>query len=31
MPECKDGFLKIPDRPGHGMTLARGAIEKYAK
>jgi L-alanine-DL-glutamate epimerase-like enolase superfamily enzyme len=29
LPPCKDGVLKIPDRPGHGMTLARGAIEKY--
>jgi L-alanine-DL-glutamate epimerase-like enolase superfamily enzyme len=31
LPECKDGFLKIPDRPGHGISLARGAIEKYGK
>ncbi|HMH18171.1 MAG TPA: mandelate racemase/muconate lactonizing enzyme family protein [Burkholderiales bacterium] len=29
MPECKDGFFRIPDRPGHGMELARGAKEKY--
>ena len=29
LPQCKDGMLKIPDRPGHGMALARGAIEKY--
>jgi L-alanine-DL-glutamate epimerase-like enolase superfamily enzyme len=29
MPECKGGRFRIPDRPGHGMTLARGAIEKY--
>jgi len=28
-PACQDGVLRIPDRPGHGMTLARGAIEKY--
>jgi L-alanine-DL-glutamate epimerase-like enolase superfamily enzyme len=30
LPECKEGVLKIPDRPGHGMTLARGAIKKYS-
>jgi L-alanine-DL-glutamate epimerase-like enolase superfamily enzyme len=29
IPQCKDGAIRIPDRPGHGMTLARGAIEKY--
>ena len=29
MPACRDGFLKIPDTPGHGISLARGAIEKY--
>ena len=29
MPECKGGRFRIPDRPGHGMSLARGAIEKY--
>jgi len=29
LPPCKDGQLKIPDRPGHGMALAHGAIEKY--
>ena len=29
LPACKDGMLRIPDRPGHGMTLARGAIAKY--
>ncbi|HZO00904.1 MAG TPA: mandelate racemase/muconate lactonizing enzyme family protein [Burkholderiales bacterium] len=28
-PECKGGRFRIPDRPGHGMSLARGAIEKY--
>jgi L-alanine-DL-glutamate epimerase-like enolase superfamily enzyme len=28
-PECKGGRFRIPDRAGHGMTLARGAIEKY--
>ncbi|MGH8692376.1 MAG: mandelate racemase/muconate lactonizing enzyme family protein, partial [Burkholderiales bacterium] len=29
MPECKGGRFRIPDRPGHGMALARGAIDKY--
>ena len=29
MPECQGGRFRIPDRPGHGMSLARGAIEKY--
>jgi L-alanine-DL-glutamate epimerase-like enolase superfamily enzyme len=29
LPPVKDGQLKIPDRPGHGMALARGAKEKY--
>ena len=29
LPPCKDGYIRIPDKPGHGMALARGAIEKY--
>jgi L-alanine-DL-glutamate epimerase-like enolase superfamily enzyme len=29
MPACKDGAFRIPDKPGHGMALARGAVEKY--
>jgi len=29
MPKCKDGHFQIPERPGHGMALARGAKEKY--
>ena len=29
MPKCRDGHFQIPDRPGHGMTLARGAVQKY--
>jgi L-alanine-DL-glutamate epimerase-like enolase superfamily enzyme len=29
MPACKDGHFRIPDRPGHGMALARGARDKY--
>jgi L-alanine-DL-glutamate epimerase-like enolase superfamily enzyme len=31
LPECRDGMLRIPDTPGHGISLARGAIEKYRK
>jgi L-alanine-DL-glutamate epimerase-like enolase superfamily enzyme len=31
MPECKGGRFRIPDRPGHGMTLARGAIDRYRR
>jgi len=29
LPECRGGRFRIPDRPGHGMALARGAIDKY--
>jgi len=29
LPECKDGLIRIPDRPGHGMALHPKAIEKY--
>ncbi len=29
MPQCEDGCFRIPERPGHGMALARGAKEKY--
>jgi D-arabinonate dehydratase len=29
MPRCAEGHFRIPDRPGHGMALARGAREKY--
>jgi len=29
MPQCKDGHFLIPERPGHGVALARGAIDKY--
>jgi L-alanine-DL-glutamate epimerase-like enolase superfamily enzyme len=31
LPQCSDGRFRIPDRPGHGMALARGAIEKYRR
>src|SRR5438876_459788 len=29
LPECKDGLIRIPDRPGHGMALRPKALEKY--
>ena len=29
IPQCKDGHIPIPNRPGHGMALAKGAIGKY--
>ena len=29
MPQCRDGHFVIPDRPGHGMALAPGAVAKY--
>ncbi|MBI3636744.1 MAG: mandelate racemase/muconate lactonizing enzyme family protein, partial [Candidatus Rokubacteria bacterium] len=29
MPRCEDGHFRIPDRPGHGLTLGRGAVAKY--
>jgi len=29
MPQCVEGQFRIPERPGHGMALARGAVEKY--
>src|SRR3954464_14771386 len=29
LPQCKDGFIRIPDKPGHGMALAPKAIDKY--
>ena len=31
LPQCREGDIRIPDRPGHGLTLAKGAIEKYRK
>ena len=31
MPACKDGHFTIPDRPGHGMALAKGAKERYRR
>jgi L-alanine-DL-glutamate epimerase-like enolase superfamily enzyme len=29
LPVCKDGHIRISDRPGHGMVLQPGAIAKY--
>jgi len=29
LPRCKEGFISIPNKPGHGMALARGAVAKY--
>src|SRR3989454_8319460 len=29
MPLCRDGHFQIPQRPGHGMALAKGAVKKY--
>src|SRR5260221_13426788 len=31
LPQCRDGRFKIPERPGHGMSLAPGAVRKYAQ
>jgi len=31
LPRCEGGVFRIPDRPGHGMTLAPGALKKYGK
>jgi L-alanine-DL-glutamate epimerase-like enolase superfamily enzyme len=31
LPACKDGFIRIPDKPGHGMALHARAVERYAK
>ena len=29
MPLCRDGHFAVPDRPGHGIALAKGARGKY--
>ena len=29
LPACEDGQFRIPDRPGHGIALAPGAVDKY--
>jgi L-alanine-DL-glutamate epimerase-like enolase superfamily enzyme len=29
LPECRDGEIRIPERPGHGMVLAKAAKQRY--
>ena len=29
LPQCKDGTIRIPERPGHGLALHGKAVEKY--
>jgi L-alanine-DL-glutamate epimerase-like enolase superfamily enzyme len=29
LPVCKAGEIRIPETPGHGLTLAKGAVAKY--
>ena len=29
IPVCRDGVIRIPERPGHGMALHKDAIRKY--
>jgi len=29
IPPCREGNVAIPRKPGHGMALAKGAMEKY--
>jgi len=29
IPQCEGGEIRIPERAGHGMTLAKGALAKY--
>ena len=31
LPRCEGGVFRISDRPGHGMALAPGALEKYRR
>ncbi|HEX5613345.1 MAG TPA: mandelate racemase/muconate lactonizing enzyme family protein [Burkholderiales bacterium] len=31
IPDCREGEIRIPDLPGHGLTLAKGAVAKYAQ
>jgi L-alanine-DL-glutamate epimerase-like enolase superfamily enzyme len=31
LPQCRDGRIDIPQRAGHGLALARGAIAKYRR
>ena len=29
IPQCRDGFIALPRKPGHGLELAPGAVQKY--
>ena len=29
IPACRDGMIRLPERPGHGMTLHKNAIANY--
>ena len=29
LPKCENGAFRVPDRPGHGMTLTPDAVKKY--
>jgi L-alanine-DL-glutamate epimerase-like enolase superfamily enzyme len=29
LPQCRDGAIRIPEHPGHGMVLKRGSKDKY--
>jgi len=31
LPACREGEIRIPERPGHGLTLHKGAVAKYKK
>ena len=30
LPQCEEGQFRIADRPGHGISLAKGALRKYS-
>jgi L-alanine-DL-glutamate epimerase-like enolase superfamily enzyme len=30
LPACRDGRFSIPETPGHGISLAKGAVRKYS-
>jgi len=30
LPPCREGRFRIPETPGHGISLAKGAVRKYA-
>jgi L-alanine-DL-glutamate epimerase-like enolase superfamily enzyme len=29
LPRCEQGWFRVPDRPGHGLTLTPDAVKKY--